>query len=85
MLTRWSYDLLRRLTQRGLLELDGTGDVDSLATELGEAIELNPDPWFNAINISEWLLNHDAVSELYVDDMALAGILERLPPVSGPR
>ncbi len=79
MKAQWPHDLLSRLAQGGLLELDGTGDVGSLAAELGEAIELNADPWFNAITISEWLLNHDSVSELFVDDMELARILERLP------
>ncbi len=79
---RWPHDLLSQLTQTGLLELDDTEDVSSLAVLLGEAIELNADPWFNAITISEWLLNQDSVSELYVDDMELARILEQLPPVS---
>lgn len=74
----WPQALIKILREQGALELSGECNPSDLAHELGKAVRAESNMSALAKWISDWLIKHEAVLELYVRDDDLMRLLEHL-------
>jgi hypothetical protein len=64
--------LLRRMIAAGMIELAPRASLDELSERLTRRLDEGP---LDATALSDWLIDDDAIDEVFADEAALAGVL----------
>ena len=64
------------LIKEEAIEVSEGADLDALAIGMGQFLDGEDGSYRRAQALSEWLLDHDSVEDLFIDDAALAKVLK---------